>query len=73
MKAYLISTGSLFGLLAILHVWRVIAEWPRPINDHGFALLMLITIVLPGALSLWAWCLVWKLPNKSAESSGEKK
>ena len=26
MKAYVITTGSLFGLLVLLHVWRIIEE-----------------------------------------------
>lgn len=72
MKAYLITTGSLFGLMGLLHVWRAVAEWPRPLNDYGFALLMVVTIVLPAALSLWAWCLVWKWGNKSVEASRDK-
>jgi hypothetical protein len=71
MKAYLIVTGSLFGLLGLLHVWRAIAEWPRPINDHWFALLMLVTIILPTALSLWAWWLVYKF-TQPADASGDQ-
>ena len=33
MKSYLIITGSLFGLLAVAHVWRIIGEWPRLMHD----------------------------------------
>ena len=28
MKAYLATTGVLFALLAALHVWRLVVEWP---------------------------------------------
>ena len=35
MKTYLIITGSLFGLLAVAHVWRIIGEWPRLMHDPG--------------------------------------
>jgi hypothetical protein len=29
MKAYLATTGVLFAVLAVLHVWRLVVEWPR--------------------------------------------
>jgi hypothetical protein len=63
MKAYLLTTGILFGLLSVLHVWRAIAEWPRPVVDPGFMLQIIVTIVLPGVLSCWAWRLLRNLPN----------
>ena len=28
MKTYLATTGVLFALLAALHVWRLVVEWP---------------------------------------------
>jgi hypothetical protein len=28
MKAYLATTGMLFAVLALLHVWRLVVEWP---------------------------------------------
>jgi hypothetical protein len=28
VKAYLATTGVLFALLAVLHVWRLVVEWP---------------------------------------------
>jgi hypothetical protein len=27
-QAYLATTGVLFALLAVLHVWRLVVEWP---------------------------------------------
>ena len=29
MKTYLVVTGIIFGLMAFLHAWREIAEWPH--------------------------------------------
>ena len=29
MKAFLITTGSLFALMAVVHIWRAIDEWPH--------------------------------------------
>jgi hypothetical protein len=54
MKAYLITTGMLFGLMAVIHVWRAIAEWPHP-TGLGFVLGMAALIVVPGILSWWAF------------------
>lgn len=57
MKPYLITTGTLFALLAAAHVWRVIGEWPRLLNDSGEIIEAGIGI-LAALLSLWAWRLL---------------
>lgn len=54
MKAYLITTGTLFGLLALVHVWRIVAEWPAVFNDVGAAAEGGVGVVA-GALCVWAW------------------
>ena len=54
MKAYVITTGAVFGLLALAHVWRVIVEGPRMATDPFF----IIITVVAAALSLWAWRLL---------------
>jgi hypothetical protein len=51
MKAYLISTGGLFGLITLAHLWRIVAEWPRLATDPWY---LLLTVVAAG-LCLWAW------------------
>jgi hypothetical protein len=28
VNAYLVTTGVLFALLAVLHLWRLVVEWP---------------------------------------------
>jgi hypothetical protein len=72
MKAYLITTGLLFGVIAALHVWRAIAEWPHPGVDPAFALGMGTIIALPAALSYWAWRLLRKLPDSQGTHETEK-
>ena len=58
MKKYLLTTAVIFGLLAVVHVWRVIDEWPRVTIDPGFLLEMAVVIALPGILCCWAcWLL----------------
>ena len=51
MKAYVMTTGAVFCLLVILHVWRVIAEGMHQAADPFFALSTLISV----ALTVWAW------------------
>src|SRR5947209_2799488 len=49
MKAYLITTGTLFGLLTIVHLWRVIEEWPHLRTDPWFLIItpMLLCVMGP--------------------------
>lgn len=57
MKTYLITTGSLFAILAIAHVWRVIDEWPALLTNPWADLEAAIGVVA-AALSIWAWTLL---------------
>ncbi|MBC7788563.1 MAG: hypothetical protein H7Z74_01345 [Anaerolineae bacterium] len=54
MKTYVITTGVLFGLLTLAHVWRVIAEERQLATDPFY---VLITIA-SAALCFWAWRLL---------------
>jgi hypothetical protein len=54
MKAYVMTTGVLFGLIAMAHVWRVFVEGPGLAADPWFILLT----VAAAALCLWAWRLM---------------
>jgi len=58
MKAYLITTGAIFALLALAHVLRTIAEWPRLATDPWFALEVPGIGILAAALCFWAWRLL---------------
>jgi hypothetical protein len=51
MKAYVMTTGAVFGLITLAHILRVFAEGPRLATDPFFVLLT----VLSTALCLWAW------------------
>jgi hypothetical protein len=59
MKAYLITTGALFALLTLAHVWRTIAEWSRLSSDPWFLLEGPGIGLVAAALCFWAWRLVW--------------
>ena len=54
MRAYVMTTGTLFGLLVLAHVWRMIEESPALATDPWY---ILITLVAAG-LAVWAWRLV---------------
>jgi len=58
MKAYLVTTGALFALLAVAHLARTIAEWPRLATDPWFILVGPGVGLAAGALCFWAWRLL---------------
>ncbi len=51
MKTYVMTTGVVFGLLALVHVWRAIQEGAGLGKDPWF---LLITAAAAG-LSVWAF------------------
>ena len=51
MKAYVIITGAVFGLITLTHIWRVIAEGLRAAMNPWFILSTVISIFFTG----WAW------------------
>ena len=54
MKAYLMTTGTIFGLITVAHVWRVFAESAALARDPWFVLLTL----LAAGLCVWAFWLL---------------
>jgi len=54
MKAYLITTGTVFGLITLAHIGRAFAEGPQLATDLLFVLLT----VAAAALCFWAWRLL---------------
>lgn len=53
------TTGVLFGLIAVAHVWRVFEEGPSLGTDPWYVLLTLVA----AGLCLWAWRLL-RLPTR---------
>jgi hypothetical protein len=58
MKAYLITTGTLFALIAAAHVARTIAEWRRLAAEPSFILEGPGLGLVCGAIAFWAWRLL---------------
>jgi hypothetical protein len=57
MKAYLITTGALFAVLATAHIARVVGEWPGVLNSLAADAEAGVGLVAAG-LAVWAWRLV---------------
>ena len=56
MRTYLQISGGVFGVIALLHVFRLLLDWPAQIA--GWAVpswISWVAILAAGALSLWAF------------------
>jgi hypothetical protein len=73
MKAYLVTTGVIFSLMAAVHVWRAIAEWPHSSIGLGFVMGMSALIAIPGVFAWWAFNLLHQLPDKRENDASPKK
>ena len=51
LKAYVTTTGVIFGLLTLVHLWRILAESRALARDPFY---LLIT-ACSAALCFWAW------------------
>lgn len=60
MKAYLVTTAIIFGLITVAHVWRAVVEGSHVATDPVFILLT----VLSAALCIWA-CRLLRLSSRS--------
>jgi len=59
MKAYLITSGTIFGSIVVAHICRMFAEGRHVAMDPWFLLLT----ALAAALSVWAFSLLKRLPR----------
>jgi hypothetical protein len=69
MKAYLITTGVVFGLITLAHLLRIIVEGIHLAKDPLYVLLT----VVAASLSLWAWSLLRRLTPDPGESLPNRK
>ncbi len=54
MKAYVMTTGAVFGLITLAHLLRMIVEGRHVATEPLFILLTVVS----GSLCFWAWLLV---------------
>jgi hypothetical protein len=53
--SYFITTGALFALLAIAHLVRTVAEWPRLRAQPSFIIEGPGIGLVATGLAVWAW------------------
>jgi uncharacterized membrane protein len=54
MKAYLITTGVLFALITLVHIWRAIEERPNLASEPWY----LVMTAVAAVLCVWAFVLL---------------
>ena len=54
MRAYLITTGTIFGLITVAHLWRIAQEGRHLATEPFF----LILTAVAAALCVWAFRLL---------------
>jgi hypothetical protein len=57
MKRYVVTTGAIFALLTLAHLWRMVVERSL-LSDPVYILITVATAVLAG----WAWRVVSRSP-----------
>ena len=58
MRAYVMTTGVIFGLLVVAHIWRMFVEGHLATQPE-----YIVITLIAGLLSLWAARLVWRRPS----------
>ncbi|HET9469039.1 MAG TPA: hypothetical protein VFO48_11530 [Vicinamibacterales bacterium] len=51
MRTYIVTTGAMFALITLAHLWRIIVEGSHLFTDPFFVLATLVS----ASLSFWAW------------------
>jgi hypothetical protein len=55
MRAYLLVSGVLFGVIALVHAARLALGWPAQVAHWDVPLwISWIGLLVPGALCIWA-------------------
>jgi len=62
MRAYVLTTGALFGLLVVVHAWRAFQEGLGLAKDPWF----LSSTLAAAALCFWSWRLLRASPRPAS-------
>ena len=69
-KAYLVTSGTLLGLIAILQAGRLISRWPVEVGPWTVPLWASgIAVIVAAGLCIWAFSLTVKKGGQQVESS----
>ena len=66
MKAYVMTTGTVFGLIVVAHIWRALAEGLSIAENPLYILLT----VAAAALALWAGVTLRPRPVREGSTTG---
>jgi hypothetical protein len=66
VKAYLVTTGIVFGLFALWHVFELASGLRSAATDSGFIIGVSLIILVTGAFSVWAFRLLRGLGKTAA-------
>jgi hypothetical protein len=67
MRAYLLTTGTIFGLFSVWHIVELVTRWRSPASDPWFVGGVTLIAVASGALTMWAFRL-WKASGARSET-----
>lgn len=59
MKSYVVTTGVIFALLTLAHIWRIVSERQSLATEPDFVAIT----VASAAMSIWAFRLVARAPR----------
>jgi hypothetical protein len=68
MKAYVLTTGTISGIIALLHVVHAIIEWSMLKSAPGQYFFELALGLFAAALTGWAWWLLLRTRSAAAKS-----
>jgi protein-S-isoprenylcysteine O-methyltransferase Ste14 len=55
MKAYLVTTGTVFALVTVAHIARAAEMWQRFATDPWFVSFYAFLTLTTAVLTIWAW------------------
>ena len=64
MRAYLVTTGVMFALIAVAHVWRIAVESRALATEPWFVGLTFLAV----AMSVWAFRLLRSVPRATGDA-----
>ncbi len=58
MRAYLLTSGILFGLVAFMNLFLTIEHWRLPATDPWLVIAPAVVFAATAAMATWAWQLL---------------
>ena len=62
MRAYILTSGILFGLVAFMHLFITIEHFRMPVTDPWLVIAPAVIFLASSSLAVWAWQLLARKP-----------